>query len=142
MEDWVKHKRKEKKRKRSRSKSLKRSRSRSFEFNEKEFEDKLEELRKETVLNKNVSDSRGIARGGIRPNKGILANIIQKQIRNNVRMDNDEVNRATQNLQKYDSGRQAVLMSSHLNTIENPIEENYQEDMPYQCLYKVRIFNF
>jgi hypothetical protein len=106
-----KTKKKDRKHKRSTS-ERKRKRSRSFKFDEKEFEDRLEEMRKQTLLSKKEkSDSPFIARKEIKlPNKGVLANIIQKQIRNNVRLDNDEVNRATDNLQKYDSGRKVIFL--------------------------------
>ena len=116
-EKKFKHKKSKKRKSRSRSRSYSRSKERSiprsdsYSINYKsknyEFDRRLEKLRKKTYKNKKErSDSPFTANIKIKmPNKGLLAKMLNKNISQNTKMDNDEINRASDNLKKYDPNK-------------------------------------
>jgi hypothetical protein len=116
---------KSKKRKRSSSYSSKSSRSRDYS----DFDRKLNNLRRETQKHKKErSDSPIKPNLKINlPNKGILANIIQDNIKINRKLDQGEIDRATKMLRQVDSNtnKKATLMSSFINSSIKLDSEDY-----------------
>ena len=92
------------------------------EYKRDNFDSKLKRLQE--VTNKNIKermDSSFNTDIKIKvPNKGILANMIQENLRNNKKTDRDEINRATVLLRNVDTNttKTATLMTSHINSIE------------------------
>lgn len=115
------------------------------------FEKKLERLREDTKKRKKKrSDSPFESRVRVQlPNKNALTNIIQDNIKRNVRLDTEEVSRASVNLRRFSPKREAKLMSSHIN---QPKDESWEDKgviatkqevglsevpAPYVCSYDV-----
>lgn len=113
-----KHKKNKNRRKNDKVKKYNdRSSSSSLSRPREDFDKKLERMRETTLCRNKKERGESPLRKDMKiklPNKGILANIIQDNLRANKKLDVEEVDRATENLKRVDTKSDRKVKNSNI----------------------------